>query len=291
MRLHTWFTIVFATLACGRAARAQHSSAAPDTSSRGRAVSVHAAAPSQSVPWFTSRDAKAAAAGILATLAIAPLDKPISSEFAEPERRGNASLRHTTRKIAFFGGSGPFLLSGIVYAATAESPLQGVARTALHNMEAIALASSITGLAKGIAGRALPDVDARHAFSFGRGFHKGNGPFVAFPSGHTAAAFAMAATLGPELGRAYPRFGRIAEPLAFGGAAAVAVARVIQRVHWPSDLPMAMVIGTWSGQAVQAHVYKKGPIAAAIRGLLVVPAAHGGTMVGWSSRLSESLPH
>ena len=291
MRLLIWPIAAAITLTYGAGLTAQNVVPSSGADSVDHAAPAAIAAGHRAVPWVTRHDAEAMAAGLIATLVIAPFDQPISSEFGEPERRRNRSLRRTTRNIAFFGGSGPFLLSGVVYAAASESRVQGVALAALHNMEAIALASSITGLTKGFTGRALPDVEVRHAFSFGRGFHKGNGPFVAFPSGHTAAAFAMAATLGPELSRASPRIGRIAEPLAFGGAAAVGIARVIQRAHWPSDLPLAAVIGTWSGRAVQAHVYKKGPMAAAVRGLTMAPASHGGAIIEWSSLLSESLRH
>jgi hypothetical protein len=44
-----------------------------------------------------------------------------------------------------------------------------------YRMEAIALATSVTGLAKGLTGRALPNVDARHEFSFGRASTKETG--------------------------------------------------------------------------------------------------------------------
>lgn len=288
MRLFILPIAVAMTLTYGAPLRGQETPSDADSVQR----AAQAAGPvtdGRNVPWVTKRDFEAAVAGVAATLAVAPFDHHISNAFGQSRHHRIRSLRHTADNVAFFGSGGPFVLSGIVYAAGTENRLQGVARAALHNMEAIALASTITGLAKGVAGRALPDVAARHAFSFGRGFHDGNGPFVSFPSGHTAAAFALAATLGPEVSRASPRLGRVVEPLAFTGAAAVAVARVIQRVHWPSDLPLAVVIGTWSGRAVQAHVYKKGPMAAAVRGLTIAPTSRGGAIVAWSSLLSESL--
>jgi membrane-associated phospholipid phosphatase len=234
----------------------------------------------------TRRDGEAAAGGLLATLAIAPFDRRISHALSGRPHRAR-SLHHTANDIAFFGGSGPFVLSGLVYVAGTEGQVQSIATGALHNMEAIALASAITGVAKGFTGRALPGVQSSHAFSFGRGFHDHNGPFVSFPSGHTAAAFAMAATLGPELGRANARLGDIVGPLAFTGAAAVGVARVIQHVHWPSDLPMAVVIGTWSGRAVEAHAYRRGRVASALRGMTVAPQSNGRTLIGWSSQQGD----
>ena len=71
--------------------------------------------------------------------------------------------------------------------------------------------------------------------------------------------------------------------IAYGGAAAVGVARVIQRVHWPSDLPVAAVIGVWSGETVQRRAGGSGVAAAFVRGLAVTPRANGRMQIGWSS--------
>jgi membrane-associated phospholipid phosphatase len=276
--------VVAAALTYGATLGAQNVGSAADSVQR--AAPAEANATTNGVPWMTKRDGEAAAGGLVATVAIAPFDRRISRTLSGRPHRAR-SVHHTANDVAFFGGSGPFVLSGLVYAAGTEGRVHSVATGALHNMEAIALASAITGVAKGFTGRALPGVQSRHSFSFGRGFHDGNGPFVSFPSGHTAAAFAMAATLGPELGRANARLGDVVEPIAFTGAAAVGVARVIQHVHWPSDLPMAVVIGTWSGRAVQAHAYRRGRVASAIRGMTVAPESHGRTAIGWSSLLSD----
>jgi membrane-associated phospholipid phosphatase len=61
--------------------------------------------------------------------------------------------------------------------------------------EGIVAAAALNGLLKGVSGRALPNARSAEPgdFSFGRGFHDGNGSFVSFPSGHTAASFAAAA--------------------------------------------------------------------------------------------------
>ena len=76
---------------------------------------------------------------------------------------------------------------------------------------AFLLAASVTGLGKGISGRALPSVNDSNPenFQFGRGFHDRNGPFVSFPSGHATASFAMAAALTSEVDLRRPGMGRI----------------------------------------------------------------------------------
>jgi membrane-associated phospholipid phosphatase len=246
----------------------------------------------QRPPWVTRRDATRLVIAALATIAVAPLDHPVAHELDEPEWRDNAPVQRTADAIAVFGSGVPFMLSGVLYAAGSiegdGGRLGEVSGAALHNIEAISLATVVTGLAKGLTGRALPDVPARHAFSFGRGFHDDNGPFVSFPSGHTAAAFAMAATVSGEVGRVNPNLAQVITPLAFAGATGVGIARVVQRMHWTSDLPLAAAIGTWSGNTVQSHAHRHRGASNVLRGLTVSPETRRQTFIGWSSRAAAA---
>lgn len=247
-----------------------------------------AASSREPTPWVTRRDVFSFGAAIAATAALAPLDRPISQEFAEPRWKQSRRLHHIAGDVAFLGGDGPFVSSAVILAAGTATGSAGLRRFAVHNMEAIALASAITGIGKGITGRALPGVATRHAFELGRGFHEANGPFVSFPSGHTAAAFAMAATVSGEMQLADSANATMISRFAFGAAGAVGVARVVQRMHWPSDLPLAVVIGTWSGRAVQAHADERGKFGAVLRGLTIGSTADGRTQLGWSSLAGDA---
>ena len=236
------------------------------------------------VPWVTHRNLVAFGGAVVATVALRPLDATISDEFAEPHWTNNHRVRDVTHDVALLGGDGPFVASAALLAVSEAAHVDGLQRFAVHDMEAIAVATVITGLGKGIFGRALPGVDARHQFQWGRGFHDSNGPFVSFPSGHTAAAFALSATITGELEHAGYKRARTAGRLAFAAAGAVAVARVIQREHWPSDLPLAMAIGTWSGQAIQTHAGRPGKLGAVLRGLTAAPDFGHRERVGWTTQ-------
>jgi membrane-associated phospholipid phosphatase len=237
-------------------------------------------------PWVTRRDAIRLGVAAAATLSLAPLDKPIAEEFAEPHWKDNRRIHHIAGDVAFLGGSGPFVGSAAVAAAGTVVGPPALRRFAVHNMEAIALATIVNGVGKGIAGRALPGVQTKHAFEMWRGFHEGNGPFVSFPSGHTAAAFAMATTISGELKHVDSTYATLIGGIAFGAATAVGVARVVQRVHWLSDLPVAAVIGTWSGRVVQQHSKDSGRASSLLRGLFVGRDADRVRM-GWSLRASD----
>ena len=246
--------------------------------------------------WVTKGDAEAGALAVLATVAIAPLDGRAARELQEQQFQSNGDLQHTARELAFLGGPGPFVLSAGLFAAGRLSRMPRLADAGLHMTEAVLLAASVTGLGKGIFGRALPSVNDSNPdnFQFFRGFHDRNGPFVSFPSGHAAASFAMASVVTAEVDRWHPGLARIVGPIAYGGAGLVGLARMYQNVHWASDLPLAAAIGTWSGLTVVARSHRNtrqsglqsggapSALLAMLRSTSVVPVAGGGKALTWS---------
>jgi len=254
------------------------------------------AAPVATRPWLTKGDAEAGAVAALVTVAIAPLDGRTARELQEKRFQRNDDLQHTARDLSFLGGPGPFVIGAGLFAAGRITRMPRLAGAALHMTEAVLLAASITGLGKGISGRALPSVNDSNPenFQFGRGFHDGNGPFVSFPSGHAAASFAMAAALTSEADQWHPGLARIIGPIAYGGAGLVGLARMYQNVHWASDLPLAAAIGTWSGLTVVARSHPKArqsgiqtgglptALVEMLRSTTVVPVAGHGAALTWS---------
>ena len=247
-------------------------------------------------PWLTKRDAVAGAVAVLATVAIAPLDSRTVGAMQAPRFQGSEDLQRAARQFAFLGGPGPFLIGAGLFATGRITRMPRLADAGLHMTEAVLLAASITGLGKGFFGRALPNVNVNNPddFQFGRGFHRANGPFVSFPAGHATASFAMAAALTSEADRWRPGAARIVGPVAYGGAALVGLARMYQNVHWASDLPLAVAIGTWSGLTVVARSHpnatqsetRTGDLPAALvqmlRSTTVVPVAGQGAALSWS---------
>jgi membrane-associated phospholipid phosphatase len=247
-------------------------------------------------PWLTEGDAVGASVAVLATLAVLPLDARSARILQERRLQGSDDLQHTARELAFLGGPGPFLVGAGLYTAGLTSRVRPLADAGLRMTEAVLLAAAVTGLGKGIFGRALPQVNDSNPdnFQFGRGFHDRNGPFVSFPSGHTAASFAMAAALTGELDTWHPGIARIVGPVAYGGAGLVGLARMYQNVHWVSDLPLAAAIGTWSGITVVARSHGRADQSGApssrlstalgniLRATTVVPVAGQGEALAWT---------
>jgi membrane-associated phospholipid phosphatase len=247
-------------------------------------------------PWLTETDLMVGALAVLATVVIAPLDDRAARALQQQALQRNDDLQHTARQLSFLGGPGPFVFGAGLFAAGRISRMPGLADAGLQLTEAVLLAASVTGLGKGISGRALPSVNVSNSddFQFGRGFHEGNGPYVSFPSGHAAASFAMAAVLTSEADRWRPGLARIIGPIAYGGAGLVGLARMYQNVHWASDLPLAAAIGTWSGLTVVARSHMQADLSdpktrlgrnalmKMLRSTTVVPVAGKGAALSWS---------
>ena len=241
--------------------------------------------PAARPPLVTRRDLVVGATAIAVTAAVSHFDRRSAAFLQAPRLQRMSDLQSAARDAAFMGGPGPFLLGGVLFAGGRLTSSDAVADVGIHLTEALVMAATINGVAKGVSGRALPQASADpDNIELGRGFHRGNGPYVSFPSGHTAAAFAMAAVLSGETGRLHPQLSRFVTPLAYGGASVIGLARMYQNVHWASDLPIAALIGTWSGMAVVSHQHEH-PRNWIDRWLLntsAAPAGHGGVMLTWS---------
>ncbi len=240
-----------------------------------------------SPPWVTKRDLVGVGISVLATIAVAPLDKRVAGELQDPGWQKDEPLHSASQLLAFAGGPGPFLLGAGFFAIGRVTGAPSLSDAGTHMTEAVLLAAGLTALGKGIAGRALPGVKTSENFEWARGFHKGNGPFVSFPSGHTAAGFAMASALTEEAAAWHPGLEHYVGPAAYVTASAIGLARLYQNVHWMSDLPLAAAIGTWSGLAVESHVHRhrssrSNAIGHIIEYTTVGRAPNGGTSIGLS---------
>ena len=243
----------------------------------------------RTVSWVTRRDAVGAGIALAVTVAVAPLDRPISKEFREPGWQRNRTLHSASDFLAFTGGPGPFVVGVGFFAVGEATRSRGLASTGVHVTESVLLAAAVTALGKGIAGRALPGVQTKEEFEWDRGFHHGNGPFVSFPSGHTAAAFAMAASLTEESAYWHPGWQRYVGPAAYLLATGVGVARLYENVHWASDLPLAAAIGTWAGLGVENHSHprrRRRVLDRIVACTSISRSEYGQTTVSWSVPLT-----
>lgn len=241
--------ILSAALLCVACGTLSAAAQVADTCADSAAKSKPAAAP----PLISRHDVALFGGAVLSTLAVAPLDQSVERR-AHLEDLRHRDIRQAANAFAFTGGPGPFVAGGALYLGGVVTGSTSAARLGVTMTEGVLLAATLNGIVKGFAGRALPNAPSRDPgeFSFGRGFHDGNGPFVSFPSGHTAASFAAAAVLSEEASSWGSPASRVVAPVAYTTATLVAISRLYENVHWASDLPLGAAIGIWSGRTVAA---------------------------------------
>jgi membrane-associated phospholipid phosphatase len=175
--------------------------------------------------------------GLLAAVA---LDQPVR-RFATSG--SSASLTSATRTLQRFGE--PQLTVAVASGLAVTGLALGrpeVARSGLRVAGAVGLATVVSQLAKGVSGRLRPD---------GAGDGDEFQPFTfadrSFPSGHTAAAFALATTLADDIRHPVATVGL------YGLAAATGLARIQQNRHWTSDVLIGAALGVASAKFINGR--------------------------------------
>jgi membrane-associated phospholipid phosphatase len=200
---------------------------------------------------FGRRDAITAAAFVLGTAAVMPLDRHIAVESQRKSLQNNAALGHAMTGFRVLGEPGSIIIAGAtyVYGRAEDSPRS--AEIGLRTIESIGAAGLTSLVIKGFAGRARPFVTSDtnpHRYKFGRGFHDDD--YTSFPSGHVTTAFAAASAASQEITYLWPHASRLWTPVLFTSASLVGVARIYEDKHWASDVVAGAAVGTLVSRAV-----------------------------------------
>lgn len=167
-----------------------------------------------------------------ATLGLAAADESIRDWALERRTEGSGDVSAVFEKA----GDGAYLLgmAAALYAAGEVWDSRGLRRTGLLSIESLAIASAIGAVMKVAIGRARPYVgegsSSFHPFSPKSGYH-------AFPSGHAAAAFAVATTIARQTR------GAAVDILAYGAATLVGLSRIHDDQHWSSSVLAGAALG------------------------------------------------
>ena len=223
---------------------------------------------------------------LVGTLALMPADQAIQRNFQRSGLQSSGALRSTATVFGTLGHPGALLIGAGTYAFGRISNHPTATDIGLHTTEAVLLASGVTEVLKGVAGRERPSDDPTepHEFLPFHGFL--SHPHSSFPSGHTTAAFAFATSITEETARYWPHAVRFVAPAGYGAATLVGLSRIYNNEHWASDVMMAAAVGTLSGFATVRfmHARPKNRLNRWLLHAVVVPGARDGTHVGWSLR-------
>jgi membrane-associated phospholipid phosphatase len=234
---------------------------------------------------FTSRDAFLAAGFAGLTVAMFPLDKHLAHTLRDSSLQANRVLSDISHGAETLVQPGAIIIGATLYTVGRVGHWRDVADLGWHGTESIIVASAATELLKGALGRARPYVSRDtnpHDFGFGRGFGK-NGRYQSFPSGHTTAAFAVAAAVTSESRRWWPRGQWVVAPVMYGGATLVGLSRIYHDAHWASDVALGAAIGTFGGLKVvrYSHNHPDNLIDRIMLPMNVQPTLHGAS-IGWT---------
>jgi membrane-associated phospholipid phosphatase len=242
-----------------------------------RGDSVHAAQ-----TLFTRRDGVLAAAFAGTTIVMFPIDRATARHLQDSTTQANRFFKNASHDVQYVADPGSIVIGASMYGVGRVLHWRKVADLGLHGTEAVVLSGAATALIKGLAGRSRPYVSSdtnAHDFRLGRGFTSGG--YASFPSGHTSAAFAVAAVVTSESQRWWPHQTWLVAPAMYGGATLVGLSRMYNNAHWASDVALGAAIGTFSGIKVvrYSHGHSNNIIDRTLLGLRVVPLANGVAVV------------
>jgi PAP2 superfamily len=185
--------------------------------------------------WSRKDWIRAAAITIIAGVLVHE-DNQISTGFLENRSTATNSFSRAVTPFGTYAGIGvsvAALGSGLIFR---NPEWRDTGRDAIE--AEILAAGVVTPVIKEVVGRYRPapqnDADETKAFS-------GN---QSFPSGHTTEAFAVASVIAAR------SKGWVVPSIAYALASGVALARINDRAHYPSDVFVGAVIGTAIGHAV-----------------------------------------
>lgn len=193
-------------------------------------------------------------------------------------RRHSRRVDSAARSISA-GGNGLVLVAalGSTYLFSRHVGNERLAGTSSLATEALASAGLWVLASKAVLARARPN-----ATDEGRFLRFRNSQADSFPSGHTTAAFAVAAVFADRYEER-----RWVPWLAYGGASLVAASRLTLGRHFPSDILAGAVLGASLGHMVVARNEGGGTQRPPRRGRLVPILAPDGRGVGVGLDLSR----
>jgi membrane-associated phospholipid phosphatase len=239
--------------------------------------------PATRISLFSHKDLLLLGGLLSASAIVMPLDRGITGRLHESSSRPGA-LR---AGADFFNRAGHPGVLGLSVGALAIGHLVGsedLADAGLHASMAVVTSGLLVMGIKSAVGRQRPFLDAHDSDVFAFGAGMGNDERSSFPSGHTAAAFALATVASEELARIKPGSEKWARPLFYGGAGLVGLARIYDSRHWASDVLVGAGIGTFIGLKVTrlAHGKRNNHITTRMLETMSVSPSGSGVTVGWT---------
>jgi membrane-associated phospholipid phosphatase len=175
----------------------------------------------------------------VSTVALFAVEEEIYDWFQE----NRTSSSDKVSDIASSVGNGLFIIPMLAtfYTAGEIFRSKGLRKTALMCLESFITSGILVVGLKFLTGRARPYRDEGTStffpFSVVNGYHS-------FPSGHASTAFGVASVIADQSGSFFIDF------FAYGTAATIALSRIHNSKHWPSDVFIGSALGYFIGKKI-----------------------------------------
>ena len=201
-------------------------------------------------PLFTKTDALVSAAFLAGSIALSTADVRIMAHMNRPDHR-SATRDRAARNFAKLQEGTLTVGNLAIWGIGRLTKSDAMADMGFHAAEAVVLGSLASQVIRGPLGRSRPHVTEfkdQYDFQHFRGFREFE--YRAFPSIHTASAFAVATTYTLETKRRAPGATWIVGPIAYLIAAGPGISRMYTGQHWASDIFAGAFMGTFAAAKV-----------------------------------------
>jgi membrane-associated phospholipid phosphatase len=202
--------------------------------------------------------------------ALYEFDRAAQAWLQSPLFREDALLGAIAAAFNWWGGPGVIWCAALLWLGGRAVRWRAISLAGLRGAEGIAIASALSGITKGLAGRERPFLAPGEPWHWHFNHGWTDARYFSMPSGHTTAAVAFAvATLVVAL--RWPPAARTGW-IAVSGASAVLTgfARVFADQHWLTDVLAALLLGAATSLAL-ARVHARHPASRYDRALLGSP--------------------
>ncbi len=241
------------------------------------------------------RDLGAIGLGVVASVGLSVFDKRIArwtqsngvqgTTVNTPEAREASSRTKIVRGVTHVNETTLTIAGIAAYGVGRLTHAEAFTDIAKHTTEAVVLTSLVSQAIRGPLGRTRPYVTResnQYDFHAGKGFTSFDNR--AWPSLHSATAFAAGAALVGEVGERHPDALPWAAPLIYAASALPGLSRMYLDQHWATDVLMGGVIGTVLGSRL-VHYAHASPRGAGPRWLVnatIAPSVDGRMNIGLS---------
>jgi len=195
----------------------------------------------------------------IASYGISRFDPQVTKYFQQRKEQLDPTLRGFANAFTHIQETTLTLAGLATYGVARLAHAEATSAVALHATEAIVSRSLTSQLIRGPLGRArpkdaIPKFEDQYEFHWFRGF--GHFEYRAFPSIHSASAFAAATAVVVEMRYRSPRSNAYVAPVAYLLAAGPGYARVYLGQHWASDVFMGAFMGTFYGSRIVEYSHQ-----------------------------------